>query len=54
MQDAAAMPLAKANKETVMSINMGLSDTQREAMASAVTAVLADTYALYFKTHVYH
>jgi len=48
------MPLAKANKETVMSINMGLSDTQREAMASAVTAVLADTYALYFKTHVYH
>jgi starvation-inducible DNA-binding protein len=37
-----------------MSINMGLSDAQREAMAKAVTAVLADTYALYFKTHVYH
>ena len=37
-----------------MSINMGLSDTQRETMAKAVTAVLADTYALYFKTHVYH
>lgn len=37
-----------------MSINMGLSDTQRETMAEAVTAVLADTYALYFKTHVYH
>ena len=33
-----------------MSINMGLSDAQRKA----VTAVLADTYALYFKTHVYH
>jgi len=37
-----------------MSINMGLTDTQRETMAKAVTAVLADTYALYFKTHVYH
>jgi len=37
-----------------MSINMGLSDGQRQAMADAVTAVLADTYALYFKTHVYH
>lgn len=37
-----------------MSINMGLSDEQRTAMANAVTAVLADTYALYFKTHVYH
>ena len=37
-----------------MSINMGLSDDQRAAMATAVTAVLADTYALYFKTHVYH
>lgn len=37
-----------------MSINMGLSETQREAMSKAVTAVLADTYALYFKTHAYH
>ena len=40
--------------ERFMSINMGLSDFQRETMAKAVTAVLADTYALYFKTHVYH
>ncbi|MCW5725045.1 MAG: DNA starvation/stationary phase protection protein [Maricaulaceae bacterium] len=37
-----------------MSINMGLSQAQREEMAAAVTAVLADTYALYFKTHAYH
>ena len=37
-----------------MSINLGLSDEQRTVMANAVTAVLADTYALYFKTHVYH
>lgn len=37
-----------------MTINLGLSEVQRETMAAAVTAVLADTYALYFKTHVYH
>ncbi|MGJ3231005.1 MAG: Dps family protein [Oceanicaulis sp.] len=37
-----------------MDINMGLSKDQREAMAKAVGALLADTYALYFKTHAYH
>ena len=37
-----------------MDINMGLTAEQRETMADAVTALLADTYALYFKTHAYH
>ena len=37
-----------------MDINMGLDKSQREAMAAAVGALLADTYALYFKTHAYH
>lgn len=37
-----------------MDINMGLSKDQREAVAEAVSALLADTYALYFKTHAYH
>ncbi len=37
-----------------MTLNLGLTDDQRHAMAEAVTAVLADTYALYFKTHAYH
>ena len=37
-----------------MTIKMGLSQEQRETMADAVAAVLADTYALYFKTHAYH
>lgn len=37
-----------------MDINMGLSPQQREAMAKAVTQLLSDTYALYFKTHAYH
>jgi starvation-inducible DNA-binding protein len=37
-----------------MDINMGLTAEQRETMSDAVTALLADTYALYFKTHAYH
>ncbi len=37
-----------------MNIDMGLDQQQRETMAKAVTALLADTYALYFKTHAYH
>jgi len=37
-----------------MTFNLGLSEAQRHTMADAVTAVLADTYALYFKTHAYH
>jgi starvation-inducible DNA-binding protein len=41
-------------KEAAMQINMGLSPEQRETMADAVTKLLADTYALYFKTHAYH
>jgi starvation-inducible DNA-binding protein len=37
-----------------MDINMGLDKGQREVMAEAVSKLLADTYALYFKTHAYH
>ncbi len=37
-----------------MTFNLGLTDDQRQTMADAVTRVLADTYALYFKTHAYH
>lgn len=37
-----------------MDINMGLSVDQRTEMADAVTRLLAETYALYFKTHAYH
>lgn len=38
----------------MMEINMGLATEQRTEMADAVTRLLADTYALYFKTHAYH
>ncbi|WP_394692509.1 Dps family protein [Hyphobacterium sp.] len=37
-----------------MTVSMGMDQAKREAMAEAVTRVLADTYALYFKTHAYH
>jgi starvation-inducible DNA-binding protein len=37
-----------------MDINMGMTADQRATMADAVSRLLADTYALYFKTHAYH
>lgn len=37
-----------------MTMSMGMDQTKRETMAEAVSGVLADTYALYFKTHAYH
>ncbi|MEM1105024.1 MAG: DNA starvation/stationary phase protection protein [Pseudomonadota bacterium] len=37
-----------------MALEIGLTDTQREEAAGALRALLADTYALYLKTHGYH
>ena len=37
-----------------MSIDIGLTDTEREASAKALTVLLGETYALYVKTHGYH
>ena len=37
-----------------MSVNIGLDDAKRQEIASKLAGVLADTYALYFKTHTYH
>lgn len=37
-----------------MSIEIGLTTDQRAAAAQALRRVLADTYALYTKTHGYH
>jgi starvation-inducible DNA-binding protein len=38
----------------MVQINTGLDDNARKAVSEALNAVLADTYALYQKTHVYH
>ena len=35
-------------------INTGLAENARKAVAAAVTETLADTYAVYNKTHGYH
>lgn len=37
-----------------MSIDIGLSEDQREASAKALKVLLGETYALYVKTHGYH
>ena len=35
-------------------MNIGIPDADREAIAEVLSQVLADTYALYMKTHGYH
>ncbi len=37
-----------------MDINIGIKPEQREAIASGLSQVLADSYTLYLKTHNYH
>ncbi len=37
-----------------MSIDIGITDEDRATAAEAVKRLLAETYALYFKTHGYH
>lgn len=45
---------AKTNGEKKMDINIGISSEKREAIADALSKVLADSYMLYLKTHNYH
>jgi len=37
-----------------MDIDIGISETDRERSAKALSRLLADTYTLYLKTHGYH
>jgi starvation-inducible DNA-binding protein len=37
-----------------MDINIGITDTNRDKSAKAVSRLMADTYTLYLKTHGYH
>lgn len=37
-----------------MDINIGISSSQREAIALGLSRLLADSYTLYLKTHSYH
>jgi starvation-inducible DNA-binding protein len=37
-----------------MSINIGIAEQDREAIAAGLSRLLADSYTLYLKTHNYH
>lgn len=37
-----------------MSINIGMTDKQRESVARGLSKLLADSYSVYLKTHNYH
>ncbi len=37
-----------------MKIDIGIDDTQREAISEGLSRVLADSYTLYLKTHFFH
>ena len=47
--------MAKAPKTTAApSINIGISDKDRAAIAQGLSRLLADTYTLYLTTHNFH
>ena len=37
-----------------MSINIGMTESQRQTIAEGLSKVLADSYSLYLKTHKFH
>ncbi|MCG9885193.1 MAG: DNA starvation/stationary phase protection protein [Cyanobacteria bacterium] len=39
---------------TTLSVNIGINDTDRQAIAHGLSRLLADTYTLYLKTHNFH
>lgn len=43
-----------ADKELSSSINIGISEDDRTAIAEGLSRLLADTYTLYLKTHNFH
>jgi len=40
--------------EVVVSIDLGIKESDRMAIAEGLSVLLADTYTLYLKTHKYH
>ena len=46
--------MAKAAKSTAPSINIGISEKDRAAIAQGLSRLLADTYTLYLTTHNFH
>ncbi len=46
--------MAKAPKSSATSINIGISEKDRAAIAQGLSRLLADTYTLYLTTHNFH
>ena len=46
--------MAKASKTTAPTINIGISEKDRAAIAQGLSRLLADTYTLYLTTHNFH
>jgi len=44
----------KAKKTKTPSINIGISDTDRQKIVQGLSALLADSYTLYLMTHNFH
>jgi starvation-inducible DNA-binding protein len=44
----------KKSGAATMQINIGIDEQQREKIAGGLSALLADSYTLYLKTHNYH
>lgn len=46
--------MAKSSEKTAPSINIGISEKDRTAIAEGLSRLLADTYTLYLTTHNFH
>jgi starvation-inducible DNA-binding protein len=46
--------MAKSSEKTAPSINIGISEKDRTAIAEGLSRLLADTYPLYLTTHNFH
>ena len=42
------------SKSTSVSIDIGITEKDREKIAEGLSRLLADTYSLYLKTHYFH
>ena len=54
MAKTASKTISKTALKPALSINIGISDKDRAAIASGLSCLLADTYTLYLTTHNFH
>ncbi|MFZ5445383.1 MAG: Dps family protein [Myxococcota bacterium] len=46
--------MAKKNVKGDLTVDIGIAEADRKAIAEGLNALLADTYVLYLKTHAFH